>query len=304
MVKQFIKGIMGKKQEEQKQENKDIPDELPPLAEDAAKEDNKETEEKNNEPEDKDNKEKEKEQKEEPKEENQREDEPEPAPDELQPIDEKTIDEPEEKEEQAEEKKEQKEEPEKEQEKSSGFFSNILKITKKQGIKKDFLEKDLYKGMKEYHALSNEESIKPVSKKEIEEKISKNLDELKKLEQEWQNQKEIIEKNKKNLAEKEKNIKEKVEHLRPLLKKIKFFEDVPVGKYFRSYDGIIAKNVLELLNILKVMDDNVFKKHLNNNKNDFSLWISKAVNDKELAAEVRKAKTRKEMISILEGFSS
>ncbi|MDD5086780.1 MAG: hypothetical protein PHV16_03415 [Candidatus Nanoarchaeia archaeon] len=287
---------MKNKDKEIKKEDNEIPDELPSLAEDTEKE---KIEEQKSEQENKTQEEK-----------LEREDDVEDIPDELQPIAEEEIgdfDEDKEKDE-AELKKEQEIQEKhdiendsgRQDEKTSGFFSNLLNITKSQGVKKNLLEKNLYKGMKEYHSLSNADELKEVSKKQLNDKLEKKLNELKFLEDDWKKQKQTIEENKKKLAENEEKIKEKVEQLKPLIKKLKFFEDVPVGKYFMSYDGVIAKNVLGLLNVLKVMDDSIFKKHVNKNKNDFAMWILKVVGDKELSEEARKAKSRKEMIFALE----
>lgn len=288
MVKGFIKGLISSKSNEEEKQKEEIPDELPPLAEDAAKEEQEKTrleaEEKAK---------KEKEEQEELKED---------VPEELTPIEEKvTKEEPEETKEISELKEESDYEAE---EKRGGFFSNLLKITKNQGLNKKLLEKDLYKGMKDYYSLKPSADIKPITKKELEDDVTTKLDELKLLEKNWQKQKEFIEENKQILVVDEKKIQDKTGELKLLLRKISFYKDAPVGKYFESKEGVIVKNVFELLNLLKITDENVFKHHATEKRNDFALWIKDVIGDKELAAKLNKAGSKKEMISILEDTSA
>jgi len=97
---------------------------------------------------------------------------------------------------------------------------------------------------------------------------------------------------------------DKIEELKLLLRKISFYKDAPVGKYFESKDGVIVKNVFELLNLLKITDESVFKHHTAENRNDFALWIKEVIGDKELAAKLNKSGSKKEIISILEDASA
>ena len=288
MVKALIRGLMGRKSSDKEKGalKEEIPDELPPLAEDAAKEEQEKARL------EAEKKAKEKEEQEELKED---------VPEELIPIEEKFVkEEPEE----TKEISKLKEGLDEAEEKRGGFFSNLLRITKKQGLNKKLLDKNLYKGMKDYYSLKPSVDIKSITKKELEDNVTAKLDELKLLEKNWQKQKEFVEKNKQILLEDEKKIKEKSEELRPLLKRLSFYEEVPVGKYFRSDDGVIAKNVFELLNLLGIMDEKVFKNHVNKNKNDFALWVRNIVGDKELAVKLSKAGSKKDMISLLENASA
>ena len=181
MVKALIQGLMGRRSSDEEKEvsEKEIPDELPPLVEDAAKEEQEkvrlEIEEKAK---------KEKEEQEELKED---------APEELTPIDEEIIkEEPKETEEIDKLKEESNYGFE---EKGAGFFSNLLNITKNQGLNKKLLNKDLYQGMKNYYSLKPSVDVKPITKKELEDDVTTKLDELKLLEKDWQKQKEFVEKN-------------------------------------------------------------------------------------------------------------
>ena len=64
-------------------------------------------------------------------------------------------------------------------------------------------------------------------------------------------------------------------------------------------DGMIVvtkKN--ELLDALEAMDDDGFKKHVNDQKNDIADWLVDV--DKELADKVRTVKGRKEMFDAID----
>jgi len=58
------------------------------------------------------------------------------------------------------------------------------------------------------------------------------------------------------------------------------------------------------LNLLGIMDEKVFKNHVNKNKNDFALWVRNIVGDKELAVKLSKAGSKRDMISLLENASA
>ncbi len=186
------------------------------------------------------------------------------------------------------------------EQRGEGFFSDILDITKRQGVNKSLLEKNLYQGMKNYHSSETTFSVKSVTKKEIDQDVIKKLNELKLLEEKWQNQKDKLVKEKQILLEYEKNVKDKVDELKLLVNRQGLYEDVPVGKYFRTADGIIAKNVFELLDLLKIMDDEVFKKHVNKKSNDVSTWIKNIIGDKELAKKLAELSSKNQMISVIE----
>ena len=181
---------------------------------------------------------------------------------------------------------------------------NFLNIPFTNPLNKKLLDKNLYKGMKDYYSLKPSVGIKSITKKELEDDIAAKLDELKLLEKNWQKQKEFIEENKQILLADEKKIQDKIEELKLLLRKISFYKDAPVGKYFESKDGVIVKNVFELLNLLKITDESVFKHHTAENRNDFALWIKEVIGDKELAAKLNKSGSKKEIISILEDASA
>ncbi|MFH1641754.1 MAG: hypothetical protein ABIC04_02550 [Nanoarchaeota archaeon] len=191
-------------------------------------------------------------------------------------------------------------EPQKRNVNVPGFFSCLLTMSKKQGINKKLLGKDLYQGMKNYYSVKSGTDMESTSQNTLEKEISNKLEKLKTLENNWRQQKDIVEKNQQALLDQEKEIMIKTKEILPLLKKLNVYEDVPIGKYFRSHDGVIVKNVYELLDLLKVTDEKVYRSHNNDKRNDFALWIKNIVKDTDLAKKLENIKSKEEMIFILE----
>ena len=76
---------------------------------------------------------------------------------------------------------------------------------------------------------------------------------------------------------------------------VKKIGQAPPGKHFVLKDGRILKDLVELSHALEHMSDDVFNHHVNVFKNDFRNWVTDVFNEKELASEVEKAKTRNEL---------
>ncbi|MBD3203939.1 hypothetical protein GF327_06575 [Candidatus Woesearchaeota archaeon] len=72
--------------------------------------------------------------------------------------------------------------------------------------------------------------------------------------------------------------------------------------YFTVSDGQIIKSPEELKIILAYMEQETFKKHVNEDKNDFSDWIRNVFNDKELSENLKTKKTKKEMVEYLRNY--
>jgi hypothetical protein len=185
-----------------------------------------------------------------------------------------------------------------------GFFSDLLKIINKHGFVKDkLLSDDLFAKMLKNWELRKESirsNILFSNEQKIEGDVIEELNQLSKLEKKWQVQKLVLEEDKKFLYEREREIKTRIEELKRLLKELKFYKDVEAEHYFYLSNGIIIKNLQELVDVLKVMDDNTFRSHVNEQKNDFSNWVRYAVKDEELANDIKGTKKREEMLNILE----
>ena len=72
--------------------------------------------------------------------------------------------------------------------------------------------------------------------------------------------------------------------------------DVHPDHHFQVKDGRRIKNLHELVDILKNMDDETFRHHVNDEKNDFRSWIRDIIRDDELVLNLAKSKTREGMI--------
>ncbi len=68
--------------------------------------------------------------------------------------------------------------------------------------------------------------------------------------------------------------------------------------YFSNGDS--AGNLGELLDKLKSIDDECFKHHVNEERNDFANWIGDAVGNKVLARRIGKLKDRNKIIAAID----
>lgn len=69
---------------------------------------------------------------------------------------------------------------------------------------------------------------------------------------------------------------------------------VPGDKKFFCMDGTYLSSIEELSSYLKKVKAEVYKNHVNAEKNDFANWIYDVIGDVELANDLRKAKNRKD----------
>ena len=76
---------------------------------------------------------------------------------------------------------------------------------------------------------------------------------------------------------------------------VKKIGEAPHDKRFVLKDGRVLKDLVELSHALEHMSDDVFNHHVNNSKNDFKNWVRDVFSQKELAAELEKAKTRSDL---------
>ena len=71
-----------------------------------------------------------------------------------------------------------------------------------------------------------------------------------------------------------------------------FFEDVPEDKLFWLSDGRALRNLEELSLALKDMNEEVFRHHVNKDKNDFRNWIKFVIGDDNLANDINRCKKK------------
>jgi hypothetical protein len=66
--------------------------------------------------------------------------------------------------------------------------------------------------------------------------------------------------------------------------------DVKPEETFRVHDGREIKNLKQYLKVLNDISDESFRKHVNEEKNDFANWIRHSIGDQELADQMDKTK--------------
>ena len=79
----------------------------------------------------------------------------------------------------------------------------------------------------------------------------------------------------------------------------KFLSDVSPQKVFWVHNDGSLKNLDDLAMVLEMMPDDVFKHHVNRDKNDFANWINEVIGDIELAKDIRKLKTRDVIFKVI-----
>ena len=187
-----------------------------------------------------------------------------------------------------------------------GFFSNLINVVSKHDeAKEKLLSGDLFARMEQDWKIrekEHKEEIVLTSEQQLRRQMTGILEELEDLENKWQIQKSVLETESKKMADKEKAIKENIDELRKILKKLEFYKDVKPENYFRFTNGIIVKNMQELIDILKVIDEETFKYHVNTYRNDLNAWIQHAVGRADIASQTNDMKSREDLIRILEGI--
>ncbi|MBD3203937.1 DUF87 domain-containing protein [Candidatus Woesearchaeota archaeon] len=74
---------------------------------------------------------------------------------------------------------------------------------------------------------------------------------------------------------------------------------IPPENYFKLSDGRIIKNISELKDILRILDDNIFYSHVSGDKNDFANWIRAIYKSDSLGDKLAGAKSKQDMIEII-----
>ena len=80
----------------------------------------------------------------------------------------------------------------------------------------------------------------------------------------------------------------------------KLLEDVPASQTFKVHLGAEVTNLRELAAMIEVMDENSFKHHVTERKNDFSTWIKYTLADHELAKQVNEQQKQSKIAKIIQ----
>jgi len=74
----------------------------------------------------------------------------------------------------------------------------------------------------------------------------------------------------------------------------KLLADVRADYSFWCFDGLIFRNMRDLMVGLASMSGDTFSYHLNHAKNDFSKWVNDVIEDEKLAQDLKNSTTQRE----------
>ncbi len=77
--------------------------------------------------------------------------------------------------------------------------------------------------------------------------------------------------------------------------------DCDPGKAFWATNGIVIRNMRDLLSTIDAMDEYAFRYHVNedHNKNDFADWVRDVMGDEDLAMKLESVLDKKKYIQII-----
>lgn len=194
---------------------------------------------------------------------------------------------------------EQEPDPHDDHQNDDGFFPklhDLLKTSKDESI----LNQNLLSTMKESYSIRKESAKTGMGageEKRLKSDIEEVLSTLKLLEGKWRAQRLVLDEDERQLKSYEKDISEKEQALKKLLKHYSIYETKPgVRLVLKNYLEI--RNISELYNALRLLDQVTFSKHVGKGRNDFATFLSHF--DTRLAAKVKKARTKKSMLAVIE----
>jgi len=77
------------------------------------------------------------------------------------------------------------------------------------------------------------------------------------------------------------------------------YQEPASDQYFYLSDGRALKNLAELIQELKQMDEAVFRTHVDEGKNDFANWVRDVFGKEELASKIFRAKSKTGLARVL-----
>ncbi|MGB9748456.1 MAG: DUF5752 family protein [Candidatus Woesearchaeota archaeon] len=87
--------------------------------------------------------------------------------------------------------------------------------------------------------------------------------------------------------------------IRTKFQALEALKDVKPEFVFWLCDGSTIKNLDELLEHLKMMNEETFKYHVNQEKNDFAKWVYDIIKDEKLANDLKKSQNKAEFVKII-----
>ncbi|KYK27376.1 hypothetical protein AYK26_03900 [Euryarchaeota archaeon SM23-78] len=187
-----------------------------------------------------------------------------------------------------------------------GYFSEIEHYIKNKDVNEiidDVMKKDFLTSMKDYHGARAQGKPFYLHQQDLKYKLEKKMEQLRSLEEEWHSLKAQIEEKEKKRIEIEQRIEQESQELKELFRQIKvnqiLEQQSPKEHYFKLRNGQELKNLNDLRKVLEYMSDEDFNHHVNQEKNDFAIWIREALQNKALYEKIKDTKTREELQEIL-----
>jgi len=187
-----------------------------------------------------------------------------------------------------------------------GYFSEIEHYIKNKDVNEiidDIIKKDFLTSMKDYHDIKAQGKPFYLHKHDLQHKLKKKLEELRKLEEKWHSLKAEIEEKEKKKKEVEHRIDQESQELKELFRQVKINQilgqEAPKQHYFKLINGQQLKNLNDLRKALEYMTDDEFRHHVNQEKNDFATWVREALQNQEMYEKIKKVKSKQELQELL-----
>ncbi|MBI2133944.1 hypothetical protein HYU11_04650 [Candidatus Woesearchaeota archaeon] len=186
--------------------------------------------------------------------------------------------------------------PQQKDEDVPSFFYDLMQIIKTPGSIDKVLSQDLLTRMKENW--DSREKNREQGNSGVETEFSKRINELKYLEKKWSSQKIILEEEEKILKEREKDLAAKIVEFKKFLQRAKLYKHVPESNYLVLENCMVIKNLKDLSNALRVIDEKTLRKHLAGN--EVISWVSQI--DPKLASKLKTLKNKKDFVSAIHQY--
>ena len=190
----------------------------------------------------------------------------------------------------------------------NGFFSELYgHLAKEESylhdkIPKTVIQRDMFNEMQAFWREKKSQLIKKNMKTAIKAALMKKIEQLQKLEVEWQRLQLEKEKLDDEIAHKEILIDNHVRDLKKSFKKLHLSLDTSPEHEFVLSNGFRLKNLQELADALRTMDYSVFENHVTTHKNDFANWVKDVMGLNDLADSMTTIKNREVMANLIENW--
>ncbi|MBU1199328.1 MAG: hypothetical protein KKF46_03435 [Nanoarchaeota archaeon] len=192
---------------------------------------------------------------------------------------------------------------------NEGYFSEIEHYLKNKDMNEiidDVMKKDFLTSMKDYHDTKVEGKPFYLHKKDLEEKLQRKMQQLKGLEEQWHKCKSSMEETNKHKQNTEKEIDKESQEIKELFRQLKINQlleqQAPKEQYFKLRNGQELKNLNDLRKNISYMQDADFEHHVNEEKNDFAMWVNEALENPEIYEKIKDIKNKKELEEALKNL--